>query len=156
MSSFFSVDPGGKLLGWALWEGRELKSCGLSEAPKHIKEPRQRAGYHRGTLQLDALQARVVCEQMQIRGVLDKVRPQDLVELNLIAGHIGTEWCYPSEWKGGLPEEQERARTKARLSPDELARTSHLVMKKHVHVWSAIGIGLWALGRGWMPYRRTT
>lgn len=89
----------------------------------------------------------------------------DLISVALVAGAIlGRLACpsrlmLPEDWKGGIPKPQTKAeylrdgypveeRTKAKLSPAELARVEWpRDWKKRLDVADALGIGLWALKR---------
>ena len=152
---FYAIDPGGPVLGWAFFSEGELISCGLSRPPKTCKTPWDRAVWHRENLHLNH-DERIVCERMVHRMVRDpktgrkrRVRPQDIIDLNLIAGHLGNEWYSSTEWKGDLPREVEQERTEARLTLAEFKRLEAVkpLSLRHNCV-SAIGIGLFVAGRG--------
>lgn len=155
MSSVLFIDPGGTCAGYAYFEGRVLRAAGLSRPPKALKRQRDRARWHKDSGPMApyiAICPRVVCECMvHIR----KVPPQDLIELNLIVGHIANEWYEPGEWKGSVSREKEQARTMAtgkhaRLSPEEHAIVMAVKPPSLRHnAISAVGLGINVLGRGW-------
>lgn len=146
-----AVDPGGSCLGWSYWMDGFLYNAGLSRPPKYVKAPWERAVWHRTNLAGMAHEGtRLVSERMVIRGFGSKEDPQDLCDVNLIAGHLANEWFSPQEWKGSLPRDLEEGRVRERLSPSELEVLVALPKIKLRHnAISAIGIGLFALGRGW-------
>lgn len=146
MSAFLlSVDPGVVHLGWAAWRDGVLVDCGLSTAKAKVLGIRVME--HR--LHLDHYYpCRVVCERMVTRGKFSIIDAQDLIDVNLVAGCLGTHFFTPSEWKGNVPRDVEQRRTKAALSAEELALLEAIKPKSKAHnVWSAVGIGLSDLGR---------
>ena len=150
MSGFLAIDPGGPVLGWCWYEGG-VKALGLSRAPKNLKTARERATYHRGALD-HYYPGRVVCECMAFRYRGNKTDPQDLIDLNLIAGHLGTEWWTPDEWKGRTPKEIHQPRILDRLDPGEKKTVDAFVAatraKTLVHnAIDAVGLALFAAGR---------
>ncbi len=148
MSFFLSIDPGVKSLGWAAWEGRELKACGLLRSP-HKTLTAHAAYYSEELDRRYPFACARVCERMMARGKFSIVDAQDLIDLNLIAGRVGTGWLTPADWKGSVPRAIEQGRTKAALSAAELALLPKLKSPTSVghDVWSAVGIGLSVLGR---------
>lgn len=147
MSTLLAIDPGGAVVGWALFFNGELTDCGLSRSK--AKTWGLRAADHRQALG-DLIQGsdRVVCESMTWRGRNHKGSPQVLVDLNGIAGHLGREWRTPGEWKGMVPREIEAARTQHALSATELALLQAVKPPSLAHnAWSAVGIGLSVLKR---------
>jgi len=148
VSNFFlSVDPGVVHVGWAAWEDGCLVCCGLSTAK--TKALGTRVIEHR--LHLDHYYpCRVVCERMVTRGKFSIVDAQDLIDVNLVAGCLGTEFVTPSEWKGSIPALVEQAKTRDALTATELELLPKLPKSgkgNGSHVWSAVGIGLSVLGR---------
>jgi hypothetical protein len=109
---------------------------------------------------------RLVCEYPRTYGGRSsRGDANDLISVALVAGAIlGRLACpsrlmLPEDWKGGIPKPQTKAeylrdgypveeRTKAKLSPAELARVEWpRDWKKRLDVADALGIGLWALKR---------
>lgn len=147
MSSFKSVDPGVVDLGWARWNSGELVACGLSSAKS--KSLSDRVAEHVCNV-CKGENIRVVCERMVTRGKFSIVDAQDLIDVNLVAGAVGTDWVTPSEWKGNVPHLVEQARTWYELRPCERELMPKLPKSgkgNASHVWSAVGIGLHVLGR---------
>lgn len=156
MTSFFTVDPGGPELGWAAWQDGVLVACGLSRTK--AKTWQLRAVNHRAVL--DALGAYVtddvLTECMRVRGGNGRGNPQILVELNGIAGHVGTSWVEPGMWKGAVPKEVHQPRILATLTEAERALVMRVLPagKRHNTI-DAVGIGLYRLGRLTPKTRRT-
>jgi hypothetical protein len=146
MSRFFlSVDPGVVHLGFAVWEDGRLRGCGVSTAK--TRELGTRVIEHR--LFLDHFYpCRVVCERMVTRGKFSIVDAQDLIDVNLVAGCVGTEFVTSDQWKGAVPRDVEQERTREALSLAELLLLEEIKPKSKAHnAWSAVGIGLHVLGR---------
>jgi hypothetical protein len=131
-----AIDPGTHT-GWALFGGRnQLIACGLGDPPV------ERA-------------VSVVIEIPQIYPQ-HPVPPNDLITLAFLAGrYVGRATCevstvFPHQWKGNLSKENCAARVRFRLSPEEKEVVDVLdIPAKQLHnVMDAIGIGLFALGRG--------
>ncbi len=143
--AFLSIDPGLRHTGWALWEGDRLVSCGLSRARSMALT--ERVWEHRANIPLASEQR--CCERMQARYGNAKGDVQDLIDLNLLAGALGNEWITVREWKGSMPRAVEQRRTFQTLSEQEWALLPVLKTPNSVghDVWSAVGIGLYVLGR---------
>ncbi len=124
-------------------DGR-LDSCGLSRTK--AKDVGERVVRHRRELAWYA--GRAVCERMTWRGRRSKATPQDLMDLNVIAGAMGTEWVTPSEWKGHVPKDIHQPRILKALDARERALVLFVNPPSLRHnAIDAIGIGLFALGR---------
>ena len=146
MSSLLSIDPGLKTVGWAYWEGRELKCCGLSRT-KHTDTTKQ-AREHWAHLESWRDADRKICEMMVWRGGRAKASPADLLKLNIVAGHLGTEWVAPSTWKGFCPKSIHQPRILKALTDQERALVMGCMPASLRHnVVDAVGIGLYYLGR---------
>ena len=68
----------------------------------------------------------------------------DIVKCAVRAGEIGghfanTEYVTPTTWKGNVPKRVSEARSRARLTRNEL----QIASKADHNCWDAIGIGLW-------------
>jgi hypothetical protein len=160
------IDPGGPQLGWVWAALGRIREAGVSRAPKTVKTPWDRANYHYAAI--CGMDRRRVCERMTIRGdfagktdkngKVRKIKAQDICDLNLIAGRLGTEWYGVQEWKASLPADKEQLRTKDRLFPDEIAIIMAVMPESmRDHVWSAAGIFLHDIGHSILkPNRRTT
>ena len=147
MSSLLSIDPGLKSVGWAYWEGRELKRCGLSRTKETDVSKQARAHWRNIEIYHDA--ERRVSEMMVWRGKQAKSSPADLLKLNIIAGHLATEWLAPSEWKNYVPKAVHQPRILAKLSAEERAVLAGCKCPPSLlhNVIDAVGIGLYCLGR---------
>lgn len=147
----FYVDPGGACLGWAEFVDGRLDRCGLSRTK--MKDVGMRAAAHRAALvALGAYSGDVKCECMRFRPRKGKkgayIPPQDLIELNLIAGHVGTRWLEPTDWKGMVPKKIHQPKILEALSKEELALVEAVMPPSLRHnVIDAIGIGLHDVGR---------
>lgn len=78
--------------------------------------------------------------------------PNDLIAVAVTVGALKGRWksttlVLPRTWKGNVPKKVTEERAKKALSAEELARTTGIPAGKMNHVWDAIGLGLWALGR---------
>jgi hypothetical protein len=145
MSYLLAIDPGGACLGWALFEDGVLIEVGLSRTKEQLTGARAR---HHALILPKARGGRVVSEMMRYRGSRSGIPPQDLVELNLIAGHVGSEWVYPDEWKGRVPKEIHQPRILKALTPEELYLVEGVRPPTLRHnAIDAVGIGLYCLGR---------
>ena len=133
-SVLLAIDPGTHT-GWALFD-EKLLGCGLGDPPTELA-------------------LRVVIEIPQIYPG-HPVPPNDLITLAFLAGrYAGRATCevstvFPHQWKGNLSKENCAARVRFRLSPEEKEVVDVLdIPAKQLHnVMDAIGIGLFALGRG--------
>jgi len=145
MTRLLAVDPGGACLGWAYFEGGLLRGCGLSRTK--AKTVDERAAHHRRELAC-FFPDRVVCERMTWRGRRSKATPQDLMDLNVIAGALGREWVTPAQWKGHAPKEIHQPRILKALDARERELVSCVKPPSLRHnAIDAVGIGLFALGR---------
>lgn len=152
MSALLAIDPGLKTVGWAYFEGRELRACGLSRA--RSADPGEAAAAHRANLEhFYELRVEVVAERMEHRARRRGQRPvppQDLIDVNLIAGHLGaTRWYLPRQWKGSVPKEiHQTHHILPKLSDTEkkLVLSVKPASLRHNAI-DAVGIGLYRLGR---------
>lgn len=158
-----SVDPGSRDLGWAFFDGGRLLECGLSRTRLIGIEEKARAHYSNLTTRFFGKgQIQIVIEKPEVyQQRFWKGDPRDLIDLAVVAGALipwtsNARMVFPKEWKGQVPREIEAKRTIAKLNADEIRvhqtptglGTPETVPPSLVHnVTSAIGIGLWALGR---------
>jgi hypothetical protein len=151
-------DPGGPCAGWALFLGDRLVECGLSRTK--AKTPFLRAQAHRAALQavwdergLEPEEYACKSEAMWYRPVTyidakgkkrkKTVPPQDIIDVNLIAGHVGTEWILPHDWKGMVSKEIHQPKILQCLSAEELKLVEAVKPPSLRHnCIDAIGIGL--------------
>ena len=159
MSALLAIDPGTAILGWAYFESRELQCCGISNASKH-KTLSDRIKCHRDNLSMWLGDVDVACERMFYRhaaggkvkrkdGSVGKIDPQDLIDVNLVAGALGTQWVFPHIWKGSVPKAIHQRRIRSKLLDSEIRVLDKCeVAESYLHnTVDAVGIGLWALGR---------
>lgn len=148
---FVAIDPGLAKVGgsgWAKFGAGRLVACGVVRnhktwltVPQRVRGQFTEFAYIAGVVQ-------TVCESMVQRygPMAAKVPPQDLIDLNLLAGHLGDCWVTPTVWKGGVKQSIEQARTLHALTPEErvifdaaIAATTKGTQKE---IYSAVGIGL--------------
>ncbi len=150
---FLSIDPGLGCTGVAAWRGGRLVTVTLIRSEKNaplntrIREIQYAISLFENIVPPGHSLPRY-CERMQFRYGNNRGDPQHLLDLNLLAGALGTHWITPNEWKGTLPREIEQHRTRALLEPDELALLEAVKPASLAHnAWSAVGIGLHVLRR---------
>jgi hypothetical protein len=141
------IDPGSPLVGWACFEGGRLVLCGISRTPKEMKDVRARAEFHKAALvDLGAYAPAsegVLSECMWFRHSGKRMDPQDLIDVNLVAGHVATRWTLPHEWKGMVSKENHQPKILEKLDEKELALVNAVMPKSLRHnVIDAVGIGL--------------
>ncbi len=149
---FLSIDPGLSCTGVAAWRGGKLVAVTLirseKNAPLNTRIREIRDAVQKLLYDFPMGKAEIYCERMQFRHGNNKGDPQILIDLNLLAGAIGTHWLTPNEWKGTLPREIEQHRTRALLDPEELQLLQQVKPASLAHnAWSAVGIGLHVLRR---------
>lgn len=158
---FITIDPGLQASGVALWFSGALADVKLVRCPKGSKGIQDRvemqaasvlalaSSWHSLFPLNGAEKILVVCERMfhrHYRG--NRVDPNDLINLNLLSGRLGTHYILPSEWKGSVPREVEQDHSRYALLPCELAKVDSVKPASlRKEVWSAVGIGLSILGR---------
>lgn len=147
-----AIDPGADT-GWAVYDSaRRLHACGLSPL---VAPPTPSPGM------------RVVIECEELRGRREK-NPNSILLMARNAGEWGgrlgvggtcVEYIRVDTWKGSTSKKIDHARTWARLDDFEKAivdayfkgakgRNGLAPSRRH-NVLDALGIGLWAVGRGY-------
>lgn len=143
-----AIDPGTDT-GWALFDEGRLIDCGLGDPSQEI--------CHLWSSTDDE----VVIECPRIYPGGRTRNPQDLIKLALKAGehaglfrnqHAPVAYVEPAGWKGRTPKTTQHKRDATKLTAEE-KRTLALSLKglapsKKHNVRDAVGIGLWAVGRG--------
>ncbi len=149
-----AIDPG-QTSGWALFASAlsgftspRLLACGLND-PSTCR-------WH-----VPSALSRVVVERPRIYPGGRTKNPNDVLSVALNAGEWGgrykqqgcsVEYVEPSGWKGQTKKEIQHARDWARLLEDEQTLVSQslkgIPASKRHNALDAIGIGLWAVGRG--------
>lgn len=149
----FFFDPGGACAGWACFSDEGvLLSCGLSRPHKDVKDPNGRARYHKAFLASLGASTDILSESMWFRPRKGKkgqfIPPQDLIDTNLIAGHVGTNWVIPHTWKGMVPKDEHQPKILACLAKPERALVDAVMPNGLRHnCIDAVGIGLWRFNR---------
>jgi hypothetical protein len=143
-----AIDPGGDT-GWALFDSGRLIHCGVSSGK-------------RSNLPDVPPDASVYLEVPEHRPHREK-NPQAILTLAVRTGEMGggfrakghkVTYVTPNEWKGGpVPKPVQHIRDKARLDAAETGLLTRVLVnvaegKRH-NLLDAIGIGLFALGRGY-------
>lgn len=150
-------DPGKKVAGWAVFDGLRLVSCGLSKSSHGLVagQAEQHKAFIAETLAAESAYwtqpNRYWCMSEQMVCRYGREDPQDMMDLNLIAGHVGTNWVKTTTWKGNIPKEQEGKQVLQALDEREKALLLSVKTKQAHNAVSAVGIGLWYFGRGWRP-----
>ena len=136
MSDLISIDPGVQACGVAYWHDGRLHAVEFRSAP------------------LEATDVATVVEHMVVYP--GGRFAQDLIDVAFAAGRM-TSACSTvrkvtaREWKGQIPRNIEQLRTTAKLTAEEMAvytrDTASVKPYLRHNVISAIGIGLWSLGR---------
>ncbi len=155
-----TIDAGVTCCGWATWKHSKLFACGLSRTQKTTIEERAR-DHEFEFRKID----RLVIEKPEVyQQRFWKGDPRDLIDLAMIVGAIIKEappevliqTVFPKQWKGQVPREVEGNRTRKKLDSTELALTKKpevygrptTAPPSLIHnMFSAIGIGLWVVGR---------
>jgi hypothetical protein len=133
------IDPG-KKTGWAYFKGEALDACGLAEPPFRVP----------------FLTKLVLIEKPMIYP-RSKARPNDIVELAIVAGQISAQWApyvtwvLPRQWKGTIDGDAMHVRIIKTLTEAErgvyFAAADEVAESYRHNIADAIGIGLWKLGR---------
>jgi len=157
-----AIDPGTKLLGWALFFGDRLMRAGLSETK--LTKIDDIALAHAVRLDHECSSmcvSLVVVEDMRSYSLAHQKGDQnDLIHLaqigDFVAGYQRPSRVLhvaPSTWKGQMPKDVSHRRIEAKLYAPErmvletLPPPSPKGTGKRQHAMDAIGIGLCALGR---------
>jgi hypothetical protein len=177
VSTLLAIDPGRAGLGWAFFQGKELRALGVVKQPKGprdyvaasledvaanaVAEIESATWSFRGELHFRELEASCTVERMHYARGWTK-DPNDLLDLQAIGGMVAAALCPLSgiRWKkeGQWKQKQDMKRVverlvsenEAKLSPEELSIVLATV-KKHKSLAhngiAALGIGLETLGR---------
>jgi hypothetical protein len=138
-----AIDPGAST-GWAIFDSGALVACGACAPP----------GMAWGGID------RVVAEMPQ-RYPHDTVNPNDLItlayRLGRVVGPLEREGAVihtvlPREWKGQMPKDLCHRRSRAKLTPAELAIVDAVLptlgAKAKTDMLDAVALGQWALVAG--------
>lgn len=138
-----AIDPGA-CSGWAFFLGNGLIDCGIGDPPPP-----------------GSLLQRIVIEHPVIYPGGRTANPNSIVKLAINAGewggryrHLGcaVDYVLPATWKGRVKAEVCIERTRAALKPTEKLlveiRESNIAKSKRHNMLDAIGLGLFACGRG--------
>lgn len=152
--NFIAIDPGLAATGgsgWAFFLHGRLSTCGVIRNPKGTTVF-ERIRFQRAYAEQNLGGARV-CEFMTKRygPAAAKMDVQDLIDLNALAGALGTYFVTPGDWKGGVPREVEQSRSWLALDEAERAVITEafkgVPKSTHKEILSAAGIGLSVAGR---------
>jgi hypothetical protein len=152
---WLAVDPGLQGTGWALWKGKTLQDAGIINAPRKGTTA-ERAWAIASKIGKLARSNR--CEVMAVEwpafhggtaGGEMVARRGDLVKLSFLVGVLcGAAQPVPflqveiHAWKGQLPKEVVADRV-----VDRLGAGTVVVLGLKDHMYDAVGIGLYLLGR---------
>lgn len=150
MSTLIAIDPGTRALGFAIFEDRELRRCGLVRA-FDLDNMCRTLRTHPIT---EGIYSNVVVEVPQVyRHTKDA---SALIKVALVAGACASvlvagqiETVLPHAWKGTRPKEICNKLTRSILEPEELDILTAVDAPKSLmhNVVDAVGIGLWKVGR---------
>lgn len=150
-----SVDPGVKAAGVAVFEDKELTAAWLERGKGWLETAQGIYASIETRYPTEVvLRTEWIVEIPQVY-TQDKLKgdPNDLIQLALVAGGLGTlvggiKTYLPRQWKGQTPKKTSNARTQEKLSREEMSRVELPRAKSlHHNVWDAIGIGLYHVRR---------
>ena len=150
-----AIDPGKKIVGWAVFEGSHLSDCGLlrAETPKEMLMQSDRAGIR----DIEWTEVIVECPQAYTQRDRQKGPQQDLIDIAIVGGLVAgfavsnmptITFVHPHAWKGSVEKDAMSRRILKRLDRVEVAIVERLRPASLVHnAVDAVGLGLWKLGR---------
>lgn len=144
----FCIDPGSRVAGAALFEGKELVAAWLSEGTRWEETADNIFKTLTETVNIEAIQT-VIIERMQIYDSTPLAHANDCITLSLMAGRVtgmlpGCDVVayVPKAWKGGAPKKIMTERIKSLMSEVEHSRVVPCKKKSLMHnVYDAVGIG---------------
>lgn len=152
-----AVDPGQGACGWAKFVDGELVAAGAARVPGP-RERGARAWRALGRATIEAARpgrvGTLVVERMKVY-VVGRADPDDLLELAAVGGSVvqATPWAWDvedvlaAEWNGQVPADVRAARTREWVESNGWLDRVDLdtTVRFQKDVWSAIGIGRWAV-----------
>lgn len=162
MTRILAIDPGTRVLGWAIFTDRLLTHCGVSVVGAGLKEKRLGDFSMLHVADLNPLFAPlgpfdIVVELPKVYPVGQQKGDQnDLIAITavgcLVASRFATAsptFYHPQEWKGQVPKDVSHRRIEKRLSKDEQDVAKKQLPKTNIrhNGMDAIGIGLKHAGR---------
>lgn len=160
-----SIDPGYKDCGVAIFRGGELDHChhvvckttGMVEAIQFTETARCVVDYVMNAIDCSTFDLIIEYPQQYARSPAPRESVQRLVGVvgSLVSqfqsktGGLGLRVTTykPREWKGQVPKDVMFRRITSKLSGDEIDRIPPLSKTRLSHVYDAVGIGLYHLGR---------
>ena len=155
----FAVDPGTRLCAWACFEEDGKGQVGLVRSVLATLE--ERTAEMAGNLYPLACKYQaneIVIEMPRVyRTSKQKGDPNDIVDLAYVTGGVNTVLCAieglthavaptPREWKGTIPKHIHHQRIRAQV-PEVIQAVDKIPNSLQHHVWDAVGMALWALGK---------
>jgi hypothetical protein len=146
----FTADPGKHHVGWAIFDGNRLATCGLDQwkAGEYAELKVERI--------LENIRATALIE-LPVASRGRTVDANDLIDVAITVGrvvqalgpHTTVELIPPRDWKGTVDPDVMIERIKNRLAPDEGINLQNVQLKSSLrhNVIDAIGLGLWRLNR---------
>jgi len=135
-----SVDPGARLVYFAVFKDGRLVRVGQAENPGDVDLPyggewvfetprryKNRSNTHRDLARLEARNDRFIWRVKDAGGSYEK--------------------AYPSVWKGNVPKGIHHRRAAKKLTSKELELLPPLEEGYDHNLWDAVALGLWKLGR---------
>ena len=156
----FAVDPGTRLSAWAVFEEDGKGQIGLVRSVAETLP--ERVAEMAGALYIEAVKYKateIVVEMPRVyRTGRQKGDPNDIVDLAFAAGGVSVILSAienlthsvtptPREWKGTIPKKIHHARLRAQV-PEVIQAIDQIPKSLQHNVWDAIGLALWALGKG--------
>ena len=150
---FVSIDPGVDYLAAAWWDGGgvALTDRGLSLRSMQVRAAQLIKRHDWGKVHFGPGYDLVIIERPQIYRH-GKAKTKDVEGLLIASGEIASHfkdvvWYRPAQWKGQQPKPAHQKKIKDALSEIELQVLQGFAKKELVHIWDAVGLGLYHLGR---------
>lgn len=145
MVRLIAIDPGAHT-GWAVFHDSTLVDCGLCELAKGERPPVGNIPYD--LLYWEHPTIYPGCPAGKARDILTLLdRARDIADYIKAVKKVSV---LPRDWKGTIPKITQNRRDVNRLSPAERAvlLATRCIPSLLNNVIDAVGIGLWAVGRG--------
>jgi hypothetical protein len=148
MVHILGIDPHKRWIAWALFYCGELRDAGISKTKAEPFERGLREMFLKVSSDLRELVDVVVVEQPRVYPKSRGKRPNDLIDLSIVAGVcclLGKDvvLVHPRTWKGQVPKDVTKHRSGERLDRQE--KQILIPFEENEHVWDAVGIGQWYL-----------
>jgi hypothetical protein len=151
MTNRLAIDPGKRMCGWALMDGRGFKDCGLARTKQdNIVLGAMEMAAHMPNANIVVIEKMRVYSSPKIR-----INPAVFIDISIVSGVIAgcksltlTDCLFPfaNEWKKNLPKGDSNAIIEG-LVPEavKIMDDKKIANSYRNHVWDAIGIGLWSI-----------